>query len=197
VVERVKAVTSSTAEDGAGTGDGQPADGTLTWVVHVESFDAFYAREYRSLVAMALALTGSRSHAEDVAQEAMLIAYRRWDDVSRLDMPVAWVRRVCANTATSLVRRRIVEARAVLRLRARPVAVAELDETDTAFWAEVRRLPRRQAQCVALRYVYGCSVAEIAGILACADGTVKSQLWHARGRLAARLGESNDEGPQS
>ena len=193
VVERVKAVTSSTAEDDAG----QPVDATLGWVVRVESFDAFYAREYSSLVAMAFALTGSRAHAEDVAQEAMLTAYRRWDDVSRLDVPAAWVRRVCANTATSLVRRRVVEARALVRLRSRPVLVAELDETDGAFWAEVRRLPRRQAQCVALRYVYSCSVAEIAGILGCAEGTVKSQLWHARARLAERLGESIEERPQS
>jgi RNA polymerase sigma-70 factor (ECF subfamily) len=146
---------------------------------------------------MAFALTGSRAHAEDVAQEAMLTAYRRWDDVCRLDLPAAWVRRVCANTATSVVRRRIVEARAVLRLRARPVAVAELDETDGGFWAEVRRLPRRQAQCVALRYVYGCPVAEIAAILGCSDGTVKSHLWHARARLAERLGEHLDEGTQS
>jgi RNA polymerase sigma-70 factor (sigma-E family) len=197
VVERVKAVTSSAAEDDAGHGAGQPADGTLTWVVHVESFDAFYSREYSSLVAMAFALTGSRAHAEDVAQEAMLTAYRRWDDVSRLDLPVAWVRRVCANTATSLVRRRVVEARALLRLRARPVVVSELDETDGAFWAEVRRLPRRQAQCVALRYVYGCSVSDIARILGCAEGTVKSQLWNARARLAARLGEVLDEVRQS
>lgn len=190
-------MTSSAAAAGAGDGVGELADSTLTWVVHVESFDGFYAREYSSLVAMAFALTGSRAHAEDVAQEAMLAAYRQWDDVSRLDLPVAWVRRVCANTATSLVRRRVVEARALLRLRARPVAVVEMDETDSAFWAEVRRLPRRQAQCVALRYVYGCSVAEIAGILGCADGTVKSQLWHARARLAGRLGESVDERSQS
>ena len=193
VVERVKAVTSSTAEDDAG----QPVDSGLGWVVRVESFDAFYAREYSSLVAMAFALTGSRAHAEDVAQEAMLTAYRRWDDVSRLDVPAAWVRRVCANTATSLVRRRVVEARALVRLRSRPVVVAELDETDGAFWSEVRRLPRRQAQCVALRYVYGCSVADIAGILGCAEGTVKSQLWNARARLAERLGETVEERPQS
>jgi RNA polymerase sigma-70 factor (ECF subfamily) len=197
VVERVKGVTSSTAEDGADPGAVPTTDDDPTWVLRVESFDAFYAREYASLVAMAYALTGSRAHAEDVAQEAMLTAYRRWDDVSRLDVPAAWVRRVCANTATSLVRRRIVEARALVRLRSRPVVVAELDETDGAFWAEVRRLPRRQAQCVALRYVYGCSVAEIAGILGCADGTVKSQLWHARARLAERLGDDVEERPQS
>lgn len=183
------------AADGA-AGEDQLVDSRAMWVVHVESFDGFYAREYSSLVAMAFALTGSRAHAEDVAQEAMLIAYRRWEDVSRLDMPAAWVRRVCANTATSLVRRRIVEARAVLRLRSRPVAVVELDETDSAFWVEVRRLPRRQAQCVALRYVYGCSIAEIAGILGCADGTVKSQLWNARAKLADRLGETVDEETQ-
>ena len=190
-------MTSSTTEDGAEQGALPTAHDGLAWVLHVESFDSFYAREYGTLVAMALALTGSRSHAEDVAQEAMLTAYRRWDDVSRLNVPAAWVRRVCANTATSLVRRRIVEARAVLRLRSRPVVVAELDETDAAFWAEVRRLPRRQAQCVALRYVYGCPVAEIAGILGCAEGTVKSHLFQARARLADRLGETNNEGPKS
>ena len=193
----MKGVTSSTAEDGSDQGAAPMADDDLTLVFHVESFDAFYAREYASLVAMAHALTGSRAQAEEVAQEAMLTAYRRWDDVSRLDVPATWVRRVCANTATSLVRRRVVEARALLRLRSRPVVVAELDETDGAFWAEVRRLPRRQAQCVALRYVYGCPVAEIAAILGCADGTVKSQLWHARARLAERLGETIEERPQS
>ena len=164
-------MASSTAENGAGSGVERLADGRMTWVVGVETFDRFYAREYSSLVAMAHALTGSRSHAEDIAQEAMLAAYRRWDEVSGLDLPAAWVRRVCANIATSFVRRRIVEARAALRLRGRESEVCDLDDVDGSFWVEVRRLPRRQAQCVALRYVYGCSVAEVAAILGCADGT--------------------------
>jgi DNA-directed RNA polymerase specialized sigma24 family protein len=50
---------------------------------------------------------------------------------------------------------------------------------------------------VALRYVYGCPVAEIAEILGCADGTVKSHLWNARARLSDRLGETHEEGLQS
>ena len=50
---------------------------------------------------------------------------------------------------------------------------------------------------MALRYVYSCPVAEIAAILGCSDGTVKSHLWHARARLAERLGEHLDEGTQS
>ena len=190
-------MTSSMAADGAGSAaEWQPVDHTMR-VLHVEAFDGFYAREYTSLVAMAHALTGSRAHAEDIAQEAMLAAYRRWDEVSVLDLPAGWVRRVCANIATSLVRRRIVEARAKLRLRGRETEVCELDEDDGTFWAEVRRLPRRQAQCVALRYVYGCSVAEVAEILNCADGTVKAHLAAGRARLAKRLGESIDEETQS
>ena len=169
-------------------------------VVHlpwVEAFETFYLREYSSLVALAHALTGSRAHAEDVAQEAMLAAYRRWDHVTTLDAPHAWVRRACANLATSVVRRRVVEARALVRLRGRRSEVRELDADDGEFWTEVRRLPRRQAQCIALRYVYGCSLAEIAEVVGCAEGTVKVHLARGRARLAARLGDdlgSEEEG---
>jgi RNA polymerase sigma-70 factor (sigma-E family) len=160
----------------------------------VESFEGFYAREYRLLVAFAHALTGSPTHAEDVAQEAMLAAYRRWDEVSRLEAPHAWVRRVCANLAVSFVRRRIVEARALLRLRRRRTEVSPLDADDAAFWAEVRKLPKRQAQCIVLSYVYGCSVSDIAQVLGCGDGSVKTHLSRARLKLATRLGANSEEG---
>jgi RNA polymerase sigma-70 factor (sigma-E family) len=160
----------------------------------VESFDGFYAREYALLVAFAHALTGSRAHAEDVAQEAMLAAYRRWDEVGRLNAPHAWVRRVCANLAVSFVRRRLVEARGLLRLRSRRSEVTALDDDDATFWAEVRRLPKRQAQCIVLSYVYGCSVAEIAQVLDCADGTVKTHLSRGRSKLAVRLGDATEAG---
>jgi RNA polymerase sigma-70 factor (ECF subfamily) len=160
-----------------------------------DAIEALVRRHWESAHRAAFLIVHDAQAAEDIAQEAMLAAYRRWDEVSRLDLPAAWVRRVCANIATSFIRRRIVEARAALRLPGRQSPVVELDESDGSFWAEVRRLPRRQAQCVALRYVYGCSVAEVAGILGCADGTVKAHLSHGRARLAERLGETVDERP--
>ena len=184
-------MTSRTRVDDAG-GAGRPlAEDALVPGADAESFDAFYAREYRSLVAHAL--TGSRTHAEDIAQEAMLAAYRRWDGVALLDAPAGWVRRVCANISTSFVRRRVVEARAAVRLRGNRTEVTELEDDDAEFWAVVRRLPRRQMQCVALRYVCGYTVAEIAVVLGCADGTVKAHLARARSTLAQRLGEPIDE----
>jgi RNA polymerase sigma factor (sigma-70 family) len=158
-----------------------------------ESFESFYRRELPRLVALAGALCGSRV-ADDLAQEAMLAAYRRWRVVSSYDSPEAWVRRVCANRATSLLRTRSAEARAVLRLAARPAGVSEPASQHEEFWTEVRRLPRRQAQAAALRYVYDLSVAEIAATLGCSEGAVKQHLARARQALVARIdGQRGDQ----
>jgi RNA polymerase sigma-70 factor (ECF subfamily) len=133
----------------------------------VVPFDAFYVREVPKLVALARALTRSTVVAEDVAQEAMVAAYRRWDEVGAMELPAAWVRRVCSNMATSALRRRGAETRALLRLGGRRQSDVQLAPDDDAFWAEVRRLPRRQAQVVALHYVYDLSVADVALTLEC------------------------------
>jgi len=155
----------------------------------VETFDAFYRRELAGLVAFASVLAGPAC-AEDVAQDAMLSAYRHWQTVSRLQVPSAWVRRVCANRAVSTLRRRGVEARALVRLGSRRPDAEPLVPEHQAFWAEVRRLPRRQAQVIALHYVYDLGVAEIATTLACAEGTVKAHLSRGRATLSVRLGET-------
>ena len=156
-----------------------------------EPFDTFYLRELPSLVVLARALSGS-SAAEDLAQEAMLAAYRRWDEVCRLDLPAAWVRRVCANLSTSLIRRRAAEARALLRGGGMRTGYAELPPADDAFWSEVRRLPRRQAQSISLHYVYDMQVSDIAVTLGCSESTVKAHLVRGRAALARRLDISED-----
>jgi RNA polymerase sigma factor (sigma-70 family) len=156
-----------------------------------QSFDVFYTRELPSLVALARALTGSPA-AEDIAQEAMIAAYRRWREIQQFDVPAAWVRRVCANLSTSFVRRRAVEARAVLRIGAMRHTHTELTPADEEFWAEVRRLPRRQAQAISLHYVYDLGVADIAGTLGCSESSVKAHLVRGRAALAARLGTEEE-----
>ncbi|HWM73121.1 MAG TPA: sigma factor, partial [Nocardioides sp.] len=83
-----------------------------------ESFDDFYAAELPRLVALARGLCGT-ALAEDVAQEAMLVAYRRWREVGALEHPEQWVRRTCANLAVSQFRRRMVELRVKARLSVR------------------------------------------------------------------------------
>ena len=151
-------------------------------------FEHFYLQEYPGVVALAYALSGSRTGAEDIAQEAFLRAYRDWDRVGSYEHQVAWVRRVASNLATSGLRRRMVEARALLRLAGRrESAVDPLPGENAEFWAAVRVLPSRQAQAVALYYLEDRSIQQTAAVLGCAEGTVKAHLAKARRTLARRL----------
>jgi RNA polymerase sigma-70 factor (sigma-E family) len=161
--------------------------GDVFYLGATEPFESFYLRELPQLVALARALTGSVASAEDVAQEAMIAAYRRWDEVVRFDSPAAWVRRVCLNMATSQLRRRTSEARALIRLGRDRERTIDLEPLDADFWSAVRRLPRRQAQVIALHYLYDLAVTDIAQTLGCSESTVKAHLVRGRATLARRL----------
>jgi RNA polymerase sigma-70 factor, ECF subfamily len=157
------------------------------------SFDLFYQQEYSGLVQLALVLSGSRHGAEDIAQDALVAAWKKWKE---LEQPLAWTRRVVANLAVSAIRRRIAEGRAMVRLAVlRGEPIAELPEPDTEFWAAVRALPTRQRQVLALYYLGDCSVGEIAVTLGCAEGTVRATLHKGRLALARRLGLGVEEEP--
>jgi RNA polymerase sigma factor (sigma-70 family) len=81
------------------------------------------------------------------------------------------------------------ELRALLRLGSQRETVHSMPEPDEEVWAAVRKLPRRQRQCVALHYIFDCTVDETARTLGCAEGTVKAHLHQARQTLSARLAE--------
>ena len=161
-----------------------------------DDFDAFFRREYRSLVGLALVLTGDRGAAEDLAQDALLAAHRRWDQLAEYDDPGAWVRRAVANRSASMWRRRTRELRAMTRLGHRALEVVPaLDPSADEFWDTVRTLPPRQAQCIALLYLEDRSTAETAEILGIAPATVRVHLHEARATLAHRLRESEEGTP--
>jgi DNA-directed RNA polymerase specialized sigma24 family protein len=73
-----------------------------------EALDAFCRREYRRLVGALSLYCGDPSVAEEVAQEALYRACRRWSQVSQIQAPGAWVHRVAINIANSAYRRRLV-----------------------------------------------------------------------------------------
>ncbi len=157
-------------------------------VVRHESFESFYRREFRDVVGLAYALSGSQLGAEDLAQEAFVAAHERWDRISGYDKPGAWVRRVVANKAISGFRKKAAERKALTRLAGLRQPLPELEPEDEEFWQMVRDLPKRQAQAVALFYIEDRPVVEIAGILGCSPSTAKVHLFRGRQALGEQLG---------
>jgi RNA polymerase sigma-70 factor (sigma-E family) len=169
------------------SGEGDAPQPHLRSVRAVPDFDAFYRAEYRMVVGLAYALSGSRIAAEDIAQDAFLAAHRQWERVGMFDKPGAWVRRVVANLSVSFFRTKVREAMALARLRPSEAHLPALPAEDAQFWKAVRGLPKRQAQVIALHYLEDRSVNDIAGILGCTESTVKVHLHKGRAELAHRL----------
>lgn len=146
-----------------------------------ESFEAFYRREFSPMVRLAAAVTGSHLQAEDIAQEALSRAHRKWEAISSYDKPGAWLRRVTINLALTTRNRLTLDMKARLKLGPPPTVPAP-DEPHDEVWRAVRKLPGNQRAAVALHYLEDRSVAEIAGMLGCSEATAKVHLH--RGRTA-------------
>jgi RNA polymerase sigma-70 factor, ECF subfamily len=167
-----------------------------TYATAVVSFDTVYRAEYARLVRTLLVLTGRRDVAEELAQDAFLVAHRKWRTVGAYERPDAWIRRVALNAAVSVARRRTTEARLLLRLgRERPPEPAWTGPT-AEVWAAIRSLPARQAQVAALVLVEDRSIEETAAVLDCGEETVRTHLRRARMALAEKLAQ-NEEGAEN
>ena len=150
-----------------------------TWVR--ESPEAWLCAELEPRLIGTLTLyCGDRFVAEELAQETLVRILDRWEEVQQLTSPAAWAHRVAINLANSRFRRLRAERRAHQRLGAR---VAQNHGVDVAAHVAVRgavaRLPRRQRTALVLRYFADLSVAEVAALMDCAPGTVKSLTHHA------------------
>jgi len=152
-----------------------------------DSFEIFYRQEFASVVALAYGLSGSRHVAEDLAQDAFLRVHSDWNRVRDMASPAGWVRRIVINLARSRFRRLRSEATARLRLGGPSVTMMEPSFESDEFWREVRRLPSRQSEVIALHYFDDLPVAAISELLGVAEGSVKASLHQGRERLRERL----------
>ncbi len=157
----------------------------------VASFDAIFVDEYPKMVALAAAVSGSRLHAEDIAQEAMSRLDRNWAKVQGLTKPGAWVRRVTINLALSQRRKLVAEARAIFRLGAAEPALPPAPADDAPVWQAVAELPKQQRAVVALRFLEDRTIDEIADILDISPSTARVHLHRARQALRDRLEEES------
>ena len=158
---------------------------TPAGAVGTRAFEALYAAHFTSLATQLYAYFGDRQQALDVVQEAFCRALVRWRQISAYDDPVAWVRRVAWNLATSQVRRARVAAAHRRRHVQEHMAAPSPDRV--ALFAALRLLPAKQRQATVLFYLADLPVDEIAASMGVSAGTVKSWLHRARAALAQQL----------
>jgi RNA polymerase sigma-70 factor (ECF subfamily) len=158
----------------------------------LDDFSEFYAAHFHSLTVQLFAHTGDLNEAQDVVQEAFCRALARWSRLITYDDPVAWVRRVAWNLATSRWRR--VRTAMTFARKQREELVPEPSPDRVVLVAALAKLPEKQRQAVVLHYLADLPLAVIAAELDVAEGTVKSWLHRARTALMGHLVDANAEG---
>jgi RNA polymerase sigma-70 factor (sigma-E family) len=137
-------------------------------------FEAFVVSRGPALLRFAYLLTADAHLAQDLVQEALIKAHRRWSGHAQADHPEAYVRRIMVNQHLSWRRRRAHhEVAAPVAEIVAADAMSQVGERDLV-WRTLAGLPRRQRIVLVLRYYEDLPDPDIASLLGCAEGTVRS-----------------------
>jgi RNA polymerase sigma-70 factor (sigma-E family) len=153
-------------------------------------FDEYLATYADGLLVHATVISVSPHTAQDIVQTVLERALRRWDTISNLQYPDAYVRRMVVNEFISLHRRM---SRVLLTDRA-PELPAVADHAGqisdrAALIGALHKLPNRQRAAIALRYWNGLSDAQIADQLGCSESTARGYIFRGLRRLKLEFDE--------
>jgi len=154
-------------------------------------FEEFAATRLPAVLRFAGVLTADRALAEDVVQEVLIRASRRWDQIGDLDRPEMYVRKMIVNEYLSWRRRswRLLPTGTPADVDAVTLDHADQHAERDALLTEIGKLPRRQRAVLVLRYYEGFSDAEIAELLGCTPGTVRGYASRALAALRVELAD--------
>src|SRR5438093_3355089 len=130
----------------------------------VPGFEPFFLAEYGRLVKALYLVMGNAHEADDLAQEAFVKVWERWDRVGRMDDPVGYLYRTAMNAFRSRVRRALAAARRSIGIGSANDDFARVDEQD-ALARALGSLTRRQRAAIVLTEYLGYGSDEAAAIL--------------------------------
>ena len=153
-------------------------------------FHDFFERHYAELARLAHLLTGEKDAADDLAADALVALWQRWDRLRAAEHPLAYARGVVANLARERVRSATRERRRIALFWS-PGSQQERSP-DVADVVDVRaalgRLPFGKRACVILRHAFDLSEKDTARALGISVGAVKSQTSKGLAELERLLG---------
>jgi RNA polymerase sigma-70 factor (sigma-E family) len=150
-----------------------------------QAFADFMRAEQRALLGLAGALTGDRPAAEDVVADVLGRVWEQWDRVSGAERPGAYARRMVVNEFLTRKRR---GRRLMLTAHFEEHSLVGADHASLlaerdALRSRLAKLPARQRTAVVLRYYADLPDSEIATLLGCSLGTVRSLVSRALATL--------------
>jgi RNA polymerase sigma-70 factor (ECF subfamily) len=150
-----------------------------------EGFEAFYLARSRWLVGALRPIAGD--DADDVAQDAFITLFQRWDVISQYDSPEAWLRRIAFRSA--LRRRQRDAARPHNESRAAgPDHPTLVDEPASALLRDaLKPLAAPERDALLLRYFWDRSIQELAERFACTEAAMRVRLHRACRRAQENL----------
>jgi RNA polymerase sigma factor (sigma-70 family) len=155
------------------------------------SFEEFFDAERDRVLRAFCVITASRAEAEDIVQEAFTRIYERWDAVSTMEEPSAYLYRTATNISRSQYRRLGVALRRAVSLGPERDVFQAVEDRDLAAHALASLTPRQRAAFV-LTEGLGYSGEEAAEMLGIKPSTVRALTYQARKALDASRGESSD-----
>ena len=163
-----------------------------------EASELYFARIHRA----ALVLTGNPWDADDLAQETFLILARRGADFQGRSSLYTWLYGILLNLDRRERRRagmnnrklRVLWGSEPQRKGSTPATEVPLEvaEWKRGLWGHVARLSDGQRQALVLRFSEMLSYEEVALILECPLGTVKSRIFNGLAALRAMMSEQEE-----
>ena len=170
----------------------------------LEAFRRLVERYRMKVYGIAWGMTGNHGDSDDIAQETFIKAYRKLGAFEGQSGFYTWLYRIAMNCSLDMLRRRwrsaeldlegaldIAERRLADTRRGAPDGLreAEAGELREAVARGIAALPEKHRAALVLHDLEGMSHDEIARVLGCSPGTVRSRLHYARLRMQRKLRE--------
>jgi len=167
-----------------------------------ERFTVFVREHTSALLKTGYLLTRDPVEAEELVQDALVWLYPRWRQVESAEHQLAYVRKAVVNRFLAGKRRmsstEVHFDASLEKFSDTPLPrdqTAEVDER-LAMWAELGQLSERQRAAVVLRFFHDLPDAEVAQVLDCRVGTVRSLISRSLSALR-QTGKFADDGTGS
>lgn len=168
----------------ASSGEDEPVTVPMT-------FEAFFDTERDGLFGALVLITGDRHEAEEIAQDAFLVLWERWDRVSAMDNPAGYLYRTSMNVFRRRRRRAALAVRRAVGLVHAEDAFAAADARQVVARA-LAGLARRQRAALVLTELLGFSSEEAGRALGIKPVTVRVLASQGRAAMKQSLGESDE-----